>query len=90
VVGIKRLCREAGVEKLDAGPKGLVAQFRGNAFRDPVGLVGWLQKQRGLAKLRPDHKLVVTRDLADTAARVRLAREVLGALAGMRARAEAA
>jgi transcription-repair coupling factor (superfamily II helicase) len=90
VVGIKRLCREAGVEKLDAGPKGLMLQFRGNAFRDPVGLVGWLQKQRGLAKLRPDHKLVVSRDLADTAARVRLAREVLGALAAMGARAKAA
>ena len=90
VVGIKRLCREAGVEKLDAGPKGLVVQFRGNAFRDPVGLVGWLQKQRGLAKLRPDHKLVVTRDLADTAARVRLAREVLGALAALGAHARAA
>jgi Transcription-repair coupling factor (superfamily II helicase) len=90
VVGVKRLCREAGVEKLDAGPKGLVVQFRGNAFRDPVGLVGWLQKQRGLAKLRPDHKLVVARDLADTAARVRLAREVLGALAAMGTRAKAA
>jgi transcription-repair coupling factor (superfamily II helicase) len=90
VVGIKRLCREAGVEKLDAGPKGLVLQFRGNAFRDPVGLVGWLQQQGGLARLRPDHRLVVTRDLADTAARVRLARGVLGALAGLGARAKAA
>jgi transcription-repair coupling factor (superfamily II helicase) len=90
VVGIKRLCREAGVDKLDAGPKGLVVQFRGNAFRDPVGLVGWLQKQRGVAKLRPDHKLVVTRDLADQSARVRLAREVLGALAALGTRAKAA
>ncbi|WP_439580314.1 TRCF domain-containing protein, partial [Elioraea sp.] len=90
VVGIKRLCREAGVEKLDAGPKGLVVQFRGNAFRDPVGLVGWLQKQRGVAKLRPDHKLVVTRDLADQSARVRLAREVLGTLAALGTRAKAA
>jgi transcription-repair coupling factor (superfamily II helicase) len=90
VMAIKRLCREAGVEKLDAGPKGLVVGFRGNAFRDPVGLVSWLQGQKGLAKLRPDHKLVVTRDLEDVATRVRLAREVLGALAGMAARAKAA
>jgi transcription-repair coupling factor (superfamily II helicase) len=78
------------VEKLDAGPKGLVVGFRGNAFRDPVGLVSWLQGQKGLAKLRPDHKLVVTRDLEDVATRVRLAREVLGALAGMAAKAKAA
>ncbi|MFQ3623853.1 MAG: transcription-repair coupling factor, partial [Acetobacteraceae bacterium] len=90
VVGIKRLCREAGVEKLDAGPKGLVLQFRGNAFRDPVGLVAWLQKQGGLAKLRPDHKLFVARDLEKVPARVRLAREVLGALAALGVRARAA
>ena len=51
VAALVRLCREAGGEKLDAGPKGLVLQFRGNAFRDPVGLVGWLQKQGGLARL---------------------------------------
>ncbi|WP_114377779.1 transcription-repair coupling factor [Elioraea thermophila] len=90
VMGIKRLCREAGVEKLDAGPKGLVIQFRGNTFRDPVGLVGWIQKQAGLAKLRPDHRLFVARDLTDVSARVRLAREVLGALAAMGVRAKAA
>jgi transcription-repair coupling factor (superfamily II helicase) len=90
VMAIKRLCREAGVEKLDAGPKGLVVGFRGNAFRDPVGLVSWLQGQKGLAKLRTDHKLVITRDLEDVATRVRLAREVLGALAGMAAKAKAA
>ncbi|WP_144184073.1 transcription-repair coupling factor [Elioraea rosea] len=90
VMAIKRLCREAGVEKLDAGPKGLVVGFRGNAFRDPVGLVGWLQGQKGLAKLRTDHKLVVTRDLDDVATRVRLAREVLGALAGLAQKAKAA
>ncbi len=90
VMGIKRLCREAGVEKLDAGPKGLVLQFRGNTFRDPVGLVGWIQKQAGLAKLRPDHRLFVARDLTEVSARVRLAREVLGALAAMGMRAKAA
>jgi transcription-repair coupling factor (superfamily II helicase) len=87
VMAIKRLCRDAGVEKLDAGPKGLVVGFRGNAFRDPVGLVSWLQGQKGLAKLRTDHKLVVTRDLDNVAVRVRLARDVLGALAGLAAKA---
>jgi transcription-repair coupling factor (superfamily II helicase) len=89
VMAIKRLCREAGVEKLDAGPKGLVVGFRGNAFRDPIGLVGWLQRQKGLAKLRPDHKLVVTRDLDNVDVRVRLAREVLGALARLAGNAKA-
>ena len=42
VVALKRACREAGVEKLDAGPKGMVIGFRGNAFANPAGLVNWL------------------------------------------------
>jgi transcription-repair coupling factor (superfamily II helicase) len=90
VMAIKRLCREAGVEKLDAGPKGLVVGFRGNAFRDPVGLVAWLQGEKGLARLRTDHRLVVTRDLDDVALRVRVARDVLASLAGLLAKAKAA
>ena len=90
VMAIKRLCREAEVEKLDAGPKGLVIGFRGNGFRDPVGLVAWLERQKGIARLRTDHRLVITRDLDDVALRVRVAREVLASLAGLLARAKAA
>ncbi len=63
VVALKRACREAGVEKLEAGPKGMVLQFRGNAFRNPAGLVAWLGSQGGKVRLRPDHKLaIVARD----------------------------
>ena len=59
VVRIKQLCRRAGVEKVDAGPKGAVLHFRNDTFANPQGLVGFLQQQAGAAKLRPDHKLVV-------------------------------
>jgi hypothetical protein len=63
VVHLKRACRQAGVEKLEAGPKGMVLQFRGNAFRNPAGLVQWLGTKKGTVKLRPDHKLAVVRDM---------------------------
>ena len=59
VVAIKRLCREAGVEKVDAGPKGVVLGFRRNQFRNPGGLVSWVGAQKGLVRLRPDHKLAL-------------------------------
>jgi len=61
VVRIKQLCRRAGVEKVDAGPKGTVLSFRKDKFANPEGLIGFLQEQAGAAKLRPDHKLVVTK-----------------------------
>ncbi len=38
VVYIKGLCRIANVEKLDAGPKGVVIQFRNKEFPNPQHL----------------------------------------------------
>ncbi|MSO77556.1 MAG: transcription-repair coupling factor [Alphaproteobacteria bacterium] len=61
IVAIKRLCRRAGVEKLDAGPKGAIVAFRKDRFANPEGLVEFLTRQAGTAKLRPDHRLVLIR-----------------------------
>ncbi len=89
VVGLKRACREAGVEKLEAGPKGMVIGFRHHAFRNPAGLVAWLASKGGLVKLRPDHKLAIVREM-DLATRLATAREMLGNLARIAAQARAA
>ncbi|HVW55221.1 MAG TPA: transcription-repair coupling factor [Rhizobiaceae bacterium] len=62
IVYIKVLCRRANVEKLDAGPKGVVIHFRGNAFSDPAGLVRYIGEQGTLAKIRPDQSVVFIRD----------------------------
>ena len=78
-VALKRACRAANVEKLDAGPKGMVIAFRKNDFANPAGLIQWIGTKGGLVKLRPDQKLVVARDM-DVAARMGLARDVLGNL----------
>jgi transcription-repair coupling factor (superfamily II helicase) len=63
VVYIKTLCRMANVEKLEAGPKGLVVQFRDRTFPNPAGLVAFIAKQGTLAKIRPDHSMFLARDL---------------------------
>jgi len=77
VVTLKRLCREAGVEKVEAGPKGMVLQFRGNAFSNPAGLVTWLAARKTNAvRLRPDHKLALVREMT-VAERVKTARDLL-------------
>jgi len=78
-VALKRACREANVEKLDAGPKGMVIAFRKNDFPNPAGLIQWIGTKGGLVKLRPDQKLVVARDM-DVAARMAIAQDVLGSL----------
>src|SRR5262249_49963471 len=88
-VALKRQCREAGVEKLDAGPKGMVLGFRGNAFRNPAGLVTWLSSKGGGIRLRPDHKLAIVRDMT-VRDRIRLARDTAASLNRIAAQAKAA
>ena len=61
VVALKQVCRRAGVEKVDAGPKGATVAFRGNDFANPAGLVALISRQAGTMTLRPDHRLVLRR-----------------------------
>jgi len=61
VMTIKQYCKDANIEKIEAGPKGAVLTFRNNSFDNPAGLVGFISKQPGSAKLRADHKMVYTR-----------------------------
>ncbi|MBZ8132474.1 transcription-repair coupling factor [Afifella sp. IM 167] len=62
VVYVKALCRKANVEKLDAGPKGVVISFRNNEFPNPAGLVRYIGEQGSMAKIRPDQRIVLIRD----------------------------
>ena len=62
IVFIKQLAKAAGVEKIDAGPKGGTIAFRNNAFAQPIKLVQFIAAHSGTMKVRPDQKVVVTRD----------------------------
>lgn len=68
-VALKHLCLEAGVDKLDVGPKGAVVSFRNNSFANPMALIEFISKHATRLKLRPDHKLVLSGDWEDLAAR---------------------
>ncbi|RME68210.1 MAG: transcription-repair coupling factor, partial [Alphaproteobacteria bacterium] len=58
IIEIKQLAKAAGIERIEAGAKGITISFRNNRFANPAGLVAFLSSQRGNAKLRPDHRLV--------------------------------
>jgi transcription-repair coupling factor (superfamily II helicase) len=70
IIAIKRHCRDAGIEKLEAGPKGAVISLRDNRFANPAGLVDLIQRNAGTLKLRPDQKLVYLRHWTDAKARL--------------------
>jgi transcription-repair coupling factor (superfamily II helicase) len=87
IVFIKALCRKANVEKLDAGPKGVVIQFREKTFADPAGLVRYIGEQGSLAKIRPDQSVVFMRDWPNPEKRLAGAAVVVTQLARMAAKA---
>ena len=66
IIAIKQHCRQAGIAKIDAGPKGAVVTFRNDQFANPAGLVDFLTRHPKTAKLRPDHKMVYQRDWQTT------------------------
>ena len=70
VIEIKMNCRTAMVAKLDVGPKGALVHFHNDSFPDLPGLLAYVDRLKGTARLRPDSKLVITRDWPTAEARL--------------------
>ncbi len=85
IVAIKQLALAAGVEKIDAGPKGGTIAFRNNQFADPAALIQLISRHSGTMKVRPDQKIVVTRDWPTPDDRLKGAKALLTQLAKLAA-----
>ena len=70
VIETKLNCRKAMVAKLDVGPKGALGTFFEDSFPDLPGLLAYVQRLKGVARLRPDNKLVIARNWEDAPARL--------------------
>lgn len=90
LVYIKVLCRRANIEKLDTGPKGAVIMFRGNQFPDPAGLMRFISDQGHQARVKADHKVVLTRNWGKVDDRVKGAAVLVSKLARIAEASQAA
>ncbi len=70
VMEIKLNARKACVAKLDVGPKGALVTFHDDTPPNVAGLLAYVDKLGGIAKLRPDSKLALTRAWGDPKARL--------------------
>jgi transcription-repair coupling factor (superfamily II helicase) len=75
------------VAKLDIGPKGAVVTFADSGFPDLGGLLDYIDRLKGSAKLRPDSKMAVTRDWPTPDARLNGAVQLARGLARVAAAA---
>jgi transcription-repair coupling factor (superfamily II helicase) len=62
LIEIKLNAKKACVSKIETGPRGAVVTFHNDAPPDVPALLGYVQKIGASAKLRPDSKLVISRD----------------------------
>lgn len=71
IIEIKNYCRQAGIEKVDVGPKGIVISFHNNTFANPSGLMEYIKSPKTAAKVRPDQKIVFMREWGHVSQRSR-------------------
>jgi transcription-repair coupling factor (superfamily II helicase) len=90
IVAIKALARRANVEKIEAGPKGVVLAFRDNTFADPDGLVRYIRDRGPSARVRPDMKVVFFEDWERPDARLKGTAKILRSLVTLAEPAKAA
>jgi transcription-repair coupling factor (superfamily II helicase) len=76
------------VAKLDLGAKGAVITFAESGFPDLAGLLGYIDRLNGAAKLRPDSKMTLARNWPTPEARLNGALQLSRGLARVAAAGE--
>jgi transcription-repair coupling factor (superfamily II helicase) len=88
IVEVKLNCRDAFIAKLDLGARGAVVTFAKSGFPDLAGLLSYIERLKGAAKLRPDSKMTVARNWPTPEARLNGALQLSRGLARVAAAAE--
>lgn len=77
VIELKILCRKAGVERVDAGAKGVLITLYKNQFTNPIALVEYIASQKGSASVRGDQRLSLIRPWSDIHVRIQGLKQIL-------------
>ena len=77
IMAIKQLCRQSGIERVEAGPKGAVLSLRDGGFVEPAALVRYVSAPENALRLRPDNRLVAQRRWPDTETRLEGVQRIL-------------
>ncbi|MFI5015201.1 MAG: transcription-repair coupling factor [Hyphomicrobiales bacterium] len=90
VIAIKALCRRANVEKVEAGPKGIIVAFRNNEAPNPEGLISYIAERGSFAKVRPDMRIVFLGEYQESDRRLKQVNRLLRDLVRVAERKRAA
>ncbi|MFZ5608792.1 MAG: transcription-repair coupling factor [Pseudomonadota bacterium] len=90
IIEIKSHAKAAGIDRIEAGTKGITIGFRGDRFANPAGMVAFIASLKNTAKLRPDHRLVLLVPMETVAERLAHAQQLVRGLAQVANAAQAA
>lgn len=77
VMEVKLLCKRLKIDRLDAGPKGLLIGFYQDQLQNPDVILTYVLRPETQAKVRPDHRIFFQRPWNNVLMRVHKTREVL-------------
>ncbi|RDC59673.1 UvrABC system protein [Alteripontixanthobacter maritimus] len=87
LIEIKHQAIAANIAKIDVGARGTLVTFHNNDFPDGPGLIAYVDRLKGTAKLRPDMKLVIHRAWGDPQSRLNGLFQLTKGLSGVAKRA---
>ena len=61
-IGLKNLCKQTNIEKIDCGKNGFLISFKNNTFSNPTELVKYINSNKNYISIRPDQRLFVKLD----------------------------
>jgi transcription-repair coupling factor (superfamily II helicase) len=88
LIEIKHQAVLACIAKVDVGARGTLVSFHEDRFPDPVGLIAYVERLQGTARLRPDMKLVINRAWGDPQSRLNGLLQLTKGLSGIVRKAE--
>jgi transcription-repair coupling factor (superfamily II helicase) len=88
LIEIKHQAIEACIAKIDVGARGTLVSFHQDSFPDPAGLIAYVERLNGAARLRPDMKLVINRAWSDPQSRLNGLFQLTKGLSGIVRKAE--
>jgi len=83
LIEIKHQAIEACISKIEVGARGTLVSFHEDRFPDPAGLIAYVERLQGTARLRPDMKLVISRAWNDPQSRLNGLMQLTKGLSGV-------
>ncbi|WP_338245242.1 transcription-repair coupling factor [Aurantiacibacter hainanensis] len=90
LIEIKAQAIQAHIAKIEVGARGTLVTFHNDRFPDPMGLIAYVERLKGTAKLRPDMKLQINRAWGDPQSRLNGLFQLTKGLGGIVKKAEKA